>query len=152
MATPFPFTSGQILTAAQMNSIGELLSFTPTWTCSGTAPAIGNGSLTGSYWRVQNLIYFIITLTAGSTTTFGTGTFRFNLPLATSSIQRNLGFYAQSLDSGVAWYTNGYAEGASSSSSTFVVPFTSAGAAYTNAVPFAWGTNDQLIVAGSYLL
>jgi len=29
MANPFPFTAGQVLTAAQMNGIGETTSFTP---------------------------------------------------------------------------------------------------------------------------
>jgi hypothetical protein len=135
-----------------LGDVGASTSFTPVWTCSGTAPVIGNGTLTGAYWKVQNLIFFLITLTAGSTTTFGTGTYRFNLPFIAASIQKNLGFNAQSLESGVAWYTNGYAEGASSSSATFLVPFTSAGDAYTNAVPFAWGTGDQLIVSGTYPL
>jgi len=152
MANPFPFNVGAVLTAAQMNSIGESLSFTPVWTCSGTAPAIGNGSLTGTYWRVQNLIYFRIILTAGSTTTFGTGNFRFNLPIAVDSSLKNMDFYVQSIDSGTAWFTNGYGEGASQGSSTFFTLFTSAGVAYSAAVPFTWTTNDSVIVVGAYLL
>lgn len=58
--------------------------FTPTWGSSGTAPAIGNGSLTGKYRRSANadIVHFWIRLLIGSTTTFGTGVYRFGIGAA----------------------------------------------------------------------
>lgn len=68
MASPFPFTSGQVLTAAQMNSIGEAgIAYTPTVTAgSGTFTTV---SATGSYVRVNKLVFvkFIVTITNNGT-------------------------------------------------------------------------------------
>jgi hypothetical protein len=69
MANPFPFTAGQVLTAAQMNGIGESLSFTPTYTNF----SLGNGTVTARYVRVQKLIYVFVLISCGSTSAF-TGT------------------------------------------------------------------------------
>lgn len=65
----------------EAGSIGAWTSFTPTWTSTGTAPALGNGSLTGRYKAIDSKTYCIaIRLTWGSTTTGGTGDWRFALP------------------------------------------------------------------------
>jgi hypothetical protein len=86
MANPFPFTSGQVLTAAQMNSIGEAwTSFTPVWTSTGTQPAIGNGTLVGKFCRINKLVIGSIALISGSTTNFGTGSYLFNFPVTAAS-------------------------------------------------------------------
>ena len=55
-------------------------SFTPTWTSTGTQPAIGNGTLVGNYNRQGNVVTVYAQITAGSTTTFGTGIYRISLP------------------------------------------------------------------------
>jgi len=55
--------------------------YTPTWTASGSAPAIGNGTLTGRYSRQGSSITATINLTLGSTSTLGTGDWRFGLPV-----------------------------------------------------------------------
>lgn len=48
-------------------------SYTPTWTVeTGTNPSIGNGTLAGQYCRVGKLVFVKFSMTAGSTTTFGT--------------------------------------------------------------------------------
>ena len=84
MATQYTagLSVGQVLTAATMNSIGAVSeTFTPTWTSSGTQPAIGNGTLSGRYFRIQKLVFVQMLLIAGSTTTFGTGIYFFALPI-----------------------------------------------------------------------
>ena len=57
-------------------------SFTPTWTASGTAPAIGNGTLSGFYQHVGMLVVVTFHWVAGGTTTFGTGDYSFATPVA----------------------------------------------------------------------
>jgi hypothetical protein len=56
-------------------------SFTPTWITDGTAPSLGNGTLTGSYMEIADRVFFEVTLTIGSTTTMGTGNFFFTFPV-----------------------------------------------------------------------
>lgn len=58
-------------------------SYAPVWSTSGAS--IGNGSLTGSYTRVGNIVTATINLTAGSTTNFGSGMFVFSLPFTSSA-------------------------------------------------------------------
>ena len=54
MANPFPFTAGQVLTAAQMNGIGEAtIAYTPTIS-NGT---LGNGTMSAYYSRVNKLVF-----------------------------------------------------------------------------------------------
>lgn len=60
--------------------------YTPTWTSSGTAVALGNGTLTGHYLKIGKLVFYSISLVAGSTTTFGTGTYNFALPVAAATV------------------------------------------------------------------
>ncbi|AHG92123.1 hypothetical protein J421_4656 (plasmid) [Gemmatirosa kalamazoonensis] len=79
------FTFGRTKTlrnvrSANLNVSEAEQSFTPTWGASGTAPSLGNGTLTGKLWRRGQHVIAVIELTAGSTTTYGTGTWRFDLP------------------------------------------------------------------------
>lgn len=60
--------------------------YTPAWTSTGTAPALGNGTLTGSYRKVgSKTVFYKIRLTPGSTTTFGTGSYLLSLPAVAKS-------------------------------------------------------------------
>lgn len=61
------------------------ISYTPTFTASGTAPAVGNGTLAGSYSRNGKQITATFSLIPGSTTTFGTNDLRLGLPLTIKS-------------------------------------------------------------------
>lgn len=62
-------------------AISDWQSYTPTWTTSSNPqPSIGNGSINGKYRRVGDSIEISIGLVAGTTTTFGNGTFLFGYP------------------------------------------------------------------------
>jgi len=56
------------------------LSYQPVWSSSGTAPAIGNGTLVGWYQVQMNRINIAIKQNMGSTTTYGTGNYQWSLP------------------------------------------------------------------------
>ena len=58
----------------------DMVSYTPTWTSTGTAPVLGNGTLTGLFQRNGATLTATVNFTAGSTTTFGTGSLQFGLP------------------------------------------------------------------------
>lgn len=79
-----PFTAGQRVLASDLNLAtqqGAWTAYSPSWSSSGTAPAIGNGTMVGSYAKVGRLVTARIMLNSGSTTTFGTGYYSWTLPL-----------------------------------------------------------------------
>jgi hypothetical protein len=84
MANPFPFVAGEVLTAADMNGIGEWTSYTPVLTASVTNPTLGTGSSqVGSYARIQNLIIYRFRISFGTSgISTGSGTYRVSLPVA----------------------------------------------------------------------
>ena len=66
---------------------GAWTTYTPTWTTpSGAlAPTLGNGTLIGRYQRRGKICHVDIALIIGSTSSAGTGAFRFALPFAVSN-------------------------------------------------------------------
>lgn len=88
--SPRTFVVGEVVSAAIMNQeirdqfnsmFAAWTTYTPTWTSTGTAPALGNGTLTGRYMKIGRTVIVQINLVAGSTTTFGTGNYSFSLPV-----------------------------------------------------------------------
>lgn len=55
-------------------------SYTPSWTSTGTAPAIGNGAVTGFYKQVGKTVHIRVLVQMNTTTTFGTGSYQVSLP------------------------------------------------------------------------
>jgi hypothetical protein len=136
-----------------MKWTGEWISYTPTWgVVSGTAPVIGNGSLSGGYRRIGNQIDFWISLTAGSTTTFGSlSDYTLTLPVGCTSSEFNFGYRASILDGGVGWYEGWFGSGVTYGySDKFVVWNPSATARWTNAAPMVMSNTDGIRVFGSY--
>jgi uncharacterized protein (DUF697 family) len=150
MANPFPFSVGAVLTADQMNGIGEsMTAYTPTWTGTGGTPTLGNGTLTGLFTQVNKLVFFRFRLTWGSTTSAtGVTEWRFTLPVAASGYLNNgpVGF-ATVLDSGTALY-RGIAF--ISTSTRIAIQPTDGVSTIGSVVPFTWTTNDAVQVAGFY--
>lgn len=64
---------------------GAWASYVPVWSSSGTAPALGNGTLTGRWVQIGKTVHAAVKLVAGSTTTFGTGGYSFTLPVAAAT-------------------------------------------------------------------
>lgn len=59
--------------------------YVPTWLATSVNPAINNGSITGKYFRMGNNVTAKFEIIPGSTTSFGTGTYSFGLPFATTN-------------------------------------------------------------------
>jgi hypothetical protein len=83
-------TDGTLVDGAWVDNFGPIQSYTPTWTASTTNPAIGNGSITGRYKRYRDLVYVEMTVTMGSTTTYGSGGYRLSVPAGLTPTGRPL--------------------------------------------------------------
>lgn len=148
MANPFPFTAGQVLTAAQMNGIGEVTSFTPTW----SGLTVGNAVQNFKYVRVQNLVYVFGKLTFGSTTSL-TANISFALPVATTN-QPEVTIIGQSFLTDATgssfiglniFASNLFFIQASNVSGTY-----GAVTAFNATTPFTWAVNDTITVSAVY--
>lgn len=143
-----------VLTADDMNNyIRDVLEgmatwtpFTTTWGSSGTTPGLGNGSLLASHAFLGSTVHFYISLTMGSTTTYGTGYWTFTLPYAAVSGPVQL-VPAQMQETGVGQHV-GIARIASGASAVPI--YTTGGLAIGATVPFTFGDTDNLSLAGTY--
>lgn len=125
--------------------------YTPTWTGSGGNPAIGNGTLTGSYIRIGKLVKVDIQVIAGATTTFGAGSYNLTLPFAPASRRQMLD--CDVLDTGVQHYLGAAIIGAGGLT-TFEEILVASNAFgpgnWQAASPFAFGNTDRALISGVY--
>jgi DNA/RNA endonuclease YhcR with UshA esterase domain len=124
--------------------------YTPVWTASSTNPGLGNATLTGHYAQIGSTVHFRIRLRAGSTTTFGTGSYRFTLPVEAVAVFSGAGEIigqAAILDNSLG---DRYVRHAYTFSSTICSLVDEAGVAVTNTVPFTWASLDNLSIVGTY--
>jgi len=150
MANPFPFVADQVLTAAQMNGIGETTSYTPTL----TNLSIGNGTSTWKYTRVNQNILLLGSIVFGSTTSV-TGLITINFPVAADTITNTaiIGM-ASAQDSGTGTFplaiyqlsTNALGLYAIGSAGTNLGPI----AATSSTVPFTWTNTDEIRLVLAY--
>ena len=152
MATQYTagLSSGQVLTAATMNSVGAASeTYTPAWTASTTNPVIGNGSISGIYQRINKLIVGQIFIVCGSTTTYGTGFYRFSVPFAIGN--NNVTMANLQLLDGSAGYAAYIGMGIPVTPGGTTVEFRTHGAGtFTPTVPITLGNTDQIRVQFIY--
>lgn len=77
---PIPLTTLDNNFSAITSGLNLRAAYGVVWASSGTQPAIGNGALNAEYCRNFNQVFVRINLAAGTTTTFGTGTWKWSLP------------------------------------------------------------------------
>lgn len=81
MTNPFPFVAGATLQASQLNSIGESeTDWTPTFQ---TGVTVGNGTVSGTYQRVNDFVIAQGSFELGSTSAI-TGDVRVDVPISAS--------------------------------------------------------------------
>lgn len=124
-------------------------SYTPSWTSTGTAPAIGNGTLEGAYQQIGRTVNWRLRFQAGSTSTYGTGTYRWSLPVtaAAGAVVLGQGYAYDASTDAIAVFS-----GQASTSTTVTVLRTgSTGTyAYDKSIPWTWASGDQLFIGGAY--
>jgi hypothetical protein len=128
---------------------GVWQAYTPTWSGATTNPTLGNGALSGRYMLIGDTVTFHIRLAIGSTTTLATGAWIFTLPVT------KVGAYIEALgtfvavNDGVAALTGEVVGQADQS--TLLCELNDYNYV-TEALPFAWGTSDNLSIKGTYEL
>lgn len=151
--TPRTWVAGEVVTAALLNThlrdnllaIGDSWSsYAVSWTAVTTNPSIGNGTLSGKYLQIGKLVIGSIDLAPGSTTTYGTGQWRFSIPITAADASMAVGSIrlfdtsGSSNQSGVFWQV----------STTTVGPLTPSGQVSAT-FPFTWADGDRL--AGTFI-
>ena len=131
----------------KVNAIGTWTAYTPTWMASGTNPTVGNGLLTGRYSVVNELVFVEVRVSFGSTTTAGTGNYRFGTPvnidpLASFGSPGGSGFLVDASASDVWTVAVGYSD---LDQNRVLLRFTSATAfgEVGAAAPVAWAIGDS---------
>lgn len=130
--------------------------YTPVWTATGTAPVIGNGTITGKSFKIGKYCTFSMRMTAGTTTTFGTGAWIFSLPYATTASQDQFSAMAYMVDSsGPASYPG---MTAITDTTHFAVNFSRVTGVGNPIIhinvnvydPFIWASGDYIAITGTY--
>lgn len=141
----FAAGKGTIDNSGQVNVLyTEPVSFPPVWGSSGTQPAIGNGTNNGVLTRNGSLMTHQFTITMGSTTTFGTGTYTFSNPYGNANTVVMDG-KATIFD----FSANQYFEASAlilPGSATIQIVYSNLGA-ISATVPMTFAVSDQIIVS-----
>lgn len=151
MTNPFPFSANAILTAAELNAIGEAETWTPTFHSGVT---VGNGTLVAYYQQINDLLAYSFSFTLGSTSAI-TGNVRVSVPVAGQDLTEvALGSQCTYYDdsAGRTYYGQGQKYATSSfrpyvykADLTYVF-----GGALGASDPFTWTTGDIMTVGGVY--
>lgn len=121
------------------------IAFTPTWSSTGTAPSLGNADVRCEYTRRGMHIRAKYFIKFGSTSTFGTGTYKFSIPV-------NRYTATSTMFVGVALLKDrcGVVQTLFQSSDDSVRPFDSAGNAMQPTSPVTWASGDVLCMDIEY--
>lgn len=153
MTQPVIIPAGHELLApdfdAYENLTGAWAAYTPVWTTGGTAPALGNGSLVGNFFQAGMLVHVRIVLTMGTTTTFGTSTYRLSLPV-TPKAHSLLVAACEDASASARWAGQAWIIAQSATGDNMRIMMPPNNNPVTNTVPFTWASADKLILAGSY--
>ena len=128
---------------------GAWQTYTPAWTSDGTAPAIGNGTLSGRYRLLDaSSMQIIIQFVRGSTSTNGTGNYQFSMPSGYKAGTMNQVISARLLDSGTAHYSaTGYID-AGTTAFFAIVADASGTRIFAHTQPITLATSDELNLSG----
>lgn len=123
---------------------GEWQAYTPAWSATGTAPSLGDGTLTGRYTQIGKTIHAMLTLAMGSTTTYGTGVYTFTVPVTSPAIgSLSIAGTASIFDASAALFYSAIIRQLTTTTFTLIpIGSGTAQAGPTNPVTFA--QNDQI--------
>lgn len=102
-------------------------SYSTNWTAATTNPVIGNGTLTSFWRRDEDTLHASISTRMNTTTTYGSGTYRWSLPPGLTPDTAKMGLYVAGggdkyWANGSGWYIDNSLAG-TATSRTVLVPF-----------------------------
>lgn len=151
MTSPVSMPAGHAIVAEDLDAYENLTaawtSYTPTWASFGTQPVLGDGTLTGKYMRAGKFVAFTLTLTAGSTTTFGTSQYTFTLPF--TSLNASV-FAVLFQDASTGFRYAGTAGAGAGASTIGITVFTNGTPGFDSASPVTMATSDSVTYSGVY--
>ena len=130
-------------------TFGQWQAYTPTWTGATTNPSLGDGTLTARYAVFGTVCVYTLGLVAGSSTTFGSGSWSFSLPVnAVNTPGINFFGVAHLRKIATANYERIVQIAPSVSTNTvslFIDPTPASNSLNIKSdVPFSWGSGDAL--------
>jgi hypothetical protein len=137
--------AGELIRASDVIQ-DDWTTYTPTWSAVTTAPVLGNGTLDGAYMQVGDIVFWAVTLTTGSTSTYGSGPWLFSLPVTP---ELDSVFPAVVFDSSAnqRFCAVGVITSAAASGNNMrILVDQGAGTAVGASVPFTWATGDKLSI------
>jgi hypothetical protein len=128
---------------------GAFTAYTPAWTATVTPPVLGNGTISGAYFQVGKLVVGRMSLTMGSTTTYGSGSYQLSLP---TTINAAYQLYFPMGNGAIVHGGNIYGFIAGVGSSTTVLWLTTAQPAVTSSpsTPVTFASGDTVYVDFTY--
>lgn len=140
--------AGGRIYASDLNALEFIYAaYTPSWISSGTAPALGNGTLTGRYKRQGDLVAVHINLTTGSTTTYGTGAYTLTLPVG-GIVGQLLGVQVKDASAGARY--SGQVELVTTDGAGMRMNVGSSTSNVGATVPMTFASGDQILISGIY--
>ena len=155
MANPFDFSSGAVLTAAQLNQIGDMdTSQTPSWNAG---ISVGNATQELAFAQVNEIVYFELEFNAGSSTTYSSSAFNFSptnsgMPASASTLTYDVIGQGWALPAGSGIYTCLVVIIAGN-----IYPYVNVtsgtrglNTTLTSTEPISWTTSGKLYISGTY--
>lgn len=131
--------------ASLVAAFGAWTAYTPAWTSTGTAPAIGDGTISGRFTQLSKMGWANGIMTTAAASTYGTLLYRWSLPSgwsAAAAAGTPVGF-ARIVDSSV---TTRFIGVCTLISATTIGVSTHAATADVGAtVPMTWASGDSII-------
>jgi hypothetical protein len=125
-------------------------SYNPSWTATVSNPSIGTGTLTGRYMQVGSLVWVFIKMTAGSTTTFGSGLWRFSLPV-TPAVDALLPSTVSDNSTSFRYPAMTRIILSSTTGDNMRIHVDGGYSGVSSTAPFTWANGDFIIIAGHYM-
>ena len=139
------FWNGQV--KAFIDGFGPKGSYSPTL----GGFTIGNGTMTGNYMQIQNMVWFEATLTFGTTTSAATAIPTCTLPVTADATAVNASLVrAQFIDNGTAAYLAAGRLLTTTTCAAYIIGASGILTTPSTTTPHTWATNDTIYWSGIY--
>lgn len=134
---------------------GDWVTYTPTWTATSN-PNIGNGSIVGKYSLLGKTCHVRINLIMGSTTTYGSGEYKYLLPFTAATlanVEMSWVGSALGLRPGTSYHpcvVRIQSQGAHAKVMGPTAADGSSGSTWTPTVPITWANTHQKHICATY--